>query len=43
MKTMSAIEKHRRGVVTVVKVEEYVRPTGKPAADRRTAQNDKMS
>ena len=35
------IEKHGRGVVVVVAVEEYERLTGKPAADRRTAQNEK--
>ncbi len=35
------IEKHGRGVVVVVAVEEYDRLTGKPTADRRTAQNAK--
>ncbi len=37
------IEKHGRGVVVVVAVEEYERLTGKPRADRRTAQNEKKS
>ena len=37
------IEKHGRGVVVVLAVEEYERLTGKPTADRRTAQNEKTS
>jgi prevent-host-death family protein len=37
------IEKHGRGVVVVVAVEEYERLTGKPAADRRTVTNEKTS
>ena len=37
------IEKHGRGVVVVLAVEEYERLTGKPTADRRTAQNEKKS
>jgi len=37
------IEKHGRGVIVVVAVEEYERLTGKPAADRQTAQNEKKS
>ena len=37
------IEKHGRGVVVVVAVEEYERLTGKPTADRRSAQNEKKS
>ena len=35
------IEKHGRGVVVVVAVEEYERLTGKPTADRRTTNNEK--
>ena len=31
------IEKHGRGVVVVVAVEEYERLIGKPTADRRTS------
>lgn len=31
------IEKHGRGVVVVVSVEEYERLIGKPTADRRTS------
>ena len=37
------IEKHGRGVVVVVAVEEYARLIGKPMADRRTAQSEKKS
>ncbi len=37
------IEKHGRGVVVVVAVEEYERLTGKPAADRRTMHDEKKS
>ncbi|NNM62808.1 MAG: type II toxin-antitoxin system prevent-host-death family antitoxin [Steroidobacteraceae bacterium] len=37
------IEKHGRGVVVVVAVEEYERLTGKPTADRRTTNNEKKS
>jgi prevent-host-death family protein len=37
------IEKHGRGAVVVVAVEEYERLTGKPMADRRTAQSEKKS
>jgi prevent-host-death family protein len=37
------IEKHGRGVVVVVAVEEYERLTCTPTADRRTAQNEKKS
>ncbi len=37
------IEKHGRGVVVVVAVEEYERLTGKPTADRRSEQNEKKS
>ncbi len=37
------IEKHGRGVVMVISVEEFERLTGKPTANRRTAQNEKKS
>ncbi len=37
------IEKHGRGVVVVVAVEEYERLIGQPTADRRTAQNENKS
>ncbi len=34
------IEKHGRGVVVVVAVEEYERLAGKPTADRQTTHNE---
>ncbi len=37
------IEKHERGVVVVVALEEYERLIGKPASDWRMAQNEKKS
>lgn len=37
------IEKHGRGVVMVISVEEFERLTGKPTANRRTTQNEKKS
>ena len=37
------IEKHGRGVVMVISVEEFERLTGKPTANWRTAQNEKKS
>jgi len=37
------IEKHGRGVVMVIAVEEYVRLTSTPTADRRTTNNENES
>jgi prevent-host-death family protein len=37
------VEKHGRGVVMVISVEEYERLTGKPTTDRRPAQTEKKS
>jgi prevent-host-death family protein len=37
------IEKHGRGVVVVVSVEEYERLTGKSSADRRSAKDEKKN
>lgn len=37
------IEKHGRGVVVVVSVEEYERLTSTPTADRRSALNEKKN
>ncbi len=37
------VEKHGRGVVMVISVEEYERLTGKPTTNRRPAQNEKKS
>jgi prevent-host-death family protein len=37
------IEKHGRGVVVVVAVEEFERLSGKSAADRRSAKDEKKN
>lgn len=37
------IEKHGRGVVVVVAVEEYERLTSTPVADRRSVLNEKKN
>ncbi len=37
------IEKHGRGVVVVVAVEEFERLSGKSAADRRSANDEKKN
>ncbi|MBX3691028.1 MAG: type II toxin-antitoxin system Phd/YefM family antitoxin [Caldilineales bacterium] len=37
------IEKHGRGVVVVMSVEEFERLTGKSAADRRLAKDEKRN
>ena len=37
------IEKHGRGVVVVVSVEEYERLTSTPVADRRSVLNEKKN
>jgi prevent-host-death family protein len=37
------IEKHGRGVVVVVALEEYERLVGKPTADQRTIHDEKKS
>jgi prevent-host-death family protein len=37
------IEKHGRGVVVVVAMEEYERLTGRRMVNRRTTQNEKKS